>query len=119
MGTNFYFHTTAGEELHIAKRSGAGGSHCAFSFQSTMGPDGPLDSWSRWKHTILSGAGKVVDEYGVEQDPQAFVVEVEDTLPEHRRSQYDWVQTHQDLSYLEKDYWLCPDGFSFTEREFF
>ena len=154
MGTNFFLilpteHSF--DELHIGKRSGAGGGLCSFGLQGhRVGLDGPIITWAQWRRIILSVSripgGTVADEYSEEHDPADFIAEVENTTPENRRRQYDWMRdnglpvlaegTLPDLRsradeqgsllragthnvYFDRDPdWLCPDGFSFTFSEF-
>lgn len=133
MGTNFFWETPDGEQYHIGKRSGAGGGLCSFSLQGHRDTDMPVDTWAKWKQIILLPTSKVVDEYGHEHDPAAFIAEVESTTVENRRRQYDWIRDHQDDEMRgwygvipegitppanTGDEWLCPDGFSFNYREF-
>lgn len=142
MGTNFYWMapdmqvppepSEAEHALHIGKRSGAGGGLCSFSMQGHREfLDGAITTWDHWKRVILMG-GTVVNEYGVVQDPLAFVAEVESTTVENRRRQYDWIRDNPERMYGmygvlpegiapdvdTTDEWLCPDGFSFNFREF-
>lgn len=141
MGTNFFWYAPdmqvppvpeeGGHELHIGKRFGAGKGLCGFSFQGHREfLDGAITTWDHWKRIILMG-GTVVNEYGVVQDPLAFVAEVESTTVENRRAQYDWVRDREATPWFNgvipegieppldtDDEWLCPDGFSFTFREF-
>lgn len=123
MGTNFYWQPTpnAEEQYHVGKRSGAGNGLLSYGFEGMReGPDGPIDSWQRWKNVILSG-GILVDEYGTEWAPRDFFAEVEATTVENRRRQYDWVQEHKDepgYAWHTFDDWLDADGFSFTFLEF-
>lgn len=123
MGTNFYATLTGQDEpvsLHIGKRSGAGGGLCSFGLQGHH-LDAPLESWAQWKRLLRLPGVMVSDEYGTEHDVEDFIAEVEATTPENRSRQYDWVQAnrHRDgYSFMEFDDWLCPDGFSFTFKDF-
>lgn len=141
MGTNFFWSAPdmqvppVSEEaeygLHIGKRSGAGNGLCSFSLQGHREfLDGSITTWDQWKRIILMG-GTVIDEYGRTHEPMAFVAEVESTTVENRRRQYDWIRDRQDEPWFggvipegitppldTNDEWLCPDGFSFTFREF-
>lgn len=129
MGTNFYWHSPEDTVvLHIGKRSGAGGGLCSFSLQGHREfLDGPISTWQHWRRIILIG-GKVFDEYGTEVDRLDFIADVESTTVENRRRQYDWIVDNPGfMGALPEgvvppadtdDEWLCPDGFSFTFREF-
>lgn len=132
MGTNFFWEPDGGDGFHIGKRSGAGNGLCSFSLQGHREFfDGSITTWQQWKNIILMG-GTVVDEYGVVQDSLAFIAEVESTTVENRRRQWDYIRTHtKERGWIggcipegieppldTNDEWLCPDGFSFTFREF-
>jgi hypothetical protein len=128
VSTNFYWYPPANdptseviEGIHIGKRVGAGGGLIGFMFQGVDDADARIDSWERWKNTLLHGGGTIHDEYGSQMPLAEFIDMVENVTPENRRRQYDWVQENKDLpshSFFKFDDWLCPDGFSFTYREF-
>ena len=128
MSTNFYWYPPSIDPneivdgIHIGKRYGAGSGLLGFMFQGLEeGVDTPIDSWARWKNTLIHGGGTIHDEYGVAMPIDEFIVMVENVIPENRRRQYDWVQANKDKpehAFFAFDDWLCPDGFSFTYREF-
>lgn len=80
---------------------------------------GEMRSWQDWKRYLLDKRPTIVDEYGETHDVDEFIAAVEATKPEARRRQYDWAVLHAyPLGTDPESEWLCPDGFSFTSREF-
>lgn len=79
--------------------------------------DPTITSWAEWKEFLHTNPGVIVDSYGEEYDVYEFIRFVEDSPPEARRRQYDWVRNHQpervsSIPGRRKD-WLDADGFSF------
>lgn len=126
MGTNYYAEVTCPDpcahcqpqRLHICKSLTSFRGHTDTMF-------GDIGSWAAWRNVLLTGAVSVVDEYGVYVPVQEFIAGVEAMAPEARRRQYDFMHhefldTHTGFLFPEwqRDYWLDPDGFTFTYREF-
>ncbi len=77
-----------------------------------------ITSWADWKTVLTDGSvSRVVDEYGKTIAIPDFIAEVERTGMKGRRQQHDWEAAHHDPR-SRYSTWLCPDGFSFSDREF-
>lgn len=133
MGTNFYHRYNKCEccgrydERHICKSGTSFQGYRNDPADAVLFPADPpvydpeILSWADWK-THLQAGGEVWDEYGSRWDVGEFIDYVERSNPPQRRRQYDWMVAHRyDYSVvggLEHD-WLDPEGFSFTDQEFF
>ena len=100
MSTNFYAHFTLGGghhsdqslvyKMHIGKRSSKGLS----TISGVHFPD--VDSWVKFlRHN--ANAIKVVDEYGTDQDIEAFIEEELLGNPESSKQQIERLRTHDGL----------------------
>lgn len=126
MSTNFYWTPKYGEPgapvHHIGKQFGAGRDPetgkglLGFCFQAADGPDGPIDSWVRWRNVISTG-GQVWGDNGAGLlDTEDFIAKVEAVTTANRRKQFDMVAAGTRRENLND--WLDADGFSFTWQEF-
>jgi len=108
MGTNYYWIERpcptckhSDNKTHIGKSS----LGWTFSFHETF----DCKSWKDWRTLLLSGTGKIFDEYGDEVAPLKFIQLVESIKNE---------KNNQPANQYSKEDYLDDEGNSFSPREF-